>query len=302
MPPASRSCASREDNNMHPLTCALPPNRFKQALADGVPQIGLWLATADALVAEMVAGTGYDWLLIDGEHGPNDLRTMLAQLQAIGSASATLPAGVSAAHPVVRLPVGDPVLVKQTMELGVQTLLVPMIDTAEQALEMARAMRYPPEGIRGMGSGIARSSRWLRYPNYVNEANAQACLLVQVETVEAMNNIEAIAATPGVDGVFIGPSDLSTSMGFRGKPNEPEVVAAIQNGLRQIRKAGKAAGILATQEPQAHRWLDEGASFVAVGVDVTLLSSAALALRARFRARDSGPCGAQTPASSGGGY
>lgn len=286
---------------MQHLTSALPPNRFKLAITQGQPQIGLWLATADALVAEMVAGTGYDWLLIDGEHGPNDLRSILAQLQAISSASATLPNGTTPAHPVVRLPVGDPVLVKQTMELGVQTLLVPMVDTPEQAHEMACAMRYPPEGIRGMGSGIARSSRWSRYPNYVNEANAQACLLVQVETVEAMNNIEAIAATPGVDGVFIGPADLSTSMGFRGQPNAPEVVAAIQHGMRQIRKAGKAAGILATQEPQAHRWLDEGASFVAVGVDVTLLSNAAQALCARFRSRDSGSSGAEVP-PSGGGY
>jgi 4-hydroxy-2-oxoheptanedioate aldolase len=279
----------------------LPANPFKQAIAQGQPQIGLWLATGDALVAEMMAGTGYDWLLIDGEHAPNDLRSTLAQLQGISSANAHAAPGARLPHAVVRLPVGDPVLVKQTMELGVQTLLIPMVDTPKQALEMARAMRYPPEGVRGMGSGLARSSRWLHYPHYVDEANAQACLLVQVETVEALGNLDAIAATPGVDGVFIGPSDLSTSMGFRGQPNHPEVVAAIAHALRQIRRAGKAAGILATQEAQAHRWLDEGASFVAVGVDASLLTQAAQALASRFRTRDNG---ATRPAVSpnGGGY
>lgn len=284
--------------NMNPLTSALPPNAFKQAIAQRQPQIGLWLASADAVVAEMVAGTGYDWLLIDGEHGPNDLRTMLAQLQAIGSASATLPANAPRPHPVVRLPVGDPVLVKQVMEIGVQTLLIPMIDTPAQALEMARAMRYPPEGIRGMGSSIARSSRWSLYPNYVNEANEQVCLLVQVETVEGMQQIDAIAAIPGVDGVFIGPADLSTSMGFRGQANHPDVVAAIEHGIRRIQLAGKAAGILATQESMARQWLDAGASFVAVGVELTLLAQAARALRARFHDRST----PQSTAPSAGGY
>lgn len=269
---------------MNPLASSLPLNNFKRAIAWREPQIGLWLASAEPLIAEMMAGCGYDWLLIDAEHGPNDLRTVLAQMQSIASASATLPAGIPHPHPVVRLPVGDPVLVKQVMETGVQTLLIPMIDTAEQAQEMARAMRYPPDGVRGMGSGIARSSRWLRFNNYVHEANEQACLLVQVETVEALRNIDAIAATPGVDGVFIGPSDLSTSMGLRGQVTHPEVTAAIQHGMERIALAGKAAGILSTQEPQAHHWLQAGASFVAVGVDMTLLSQAAQSLRNRFPA------------------
>lgn len=266
------------------LTSALPLNTFKHALAHRSRQLGLWLASADALVAEMLAGTGYDWLLIDGEHGPNDLRSTLAQLQGIASGSASLPAGILPPHPVVRLPDGDPVLVKQVMELGVQTLLIPMIDTPQQALAMAQAMRYPPEGHRGMGSGLARSSRWTRYPNYVNEANEQACLLVQVETVEGMKNLDAIAATPGVDGVFIGPADLSTSMGLRGQANHPEVVDTIRQGLQRIRLAGKASGILSTQEQQARHWLAEGVDFVAVGVDMMLLSHAANDLRKRFSA------------------
>lgn len=213
----------------------------------------------------MLAGTGFDWLLIDGEHAPNDLRAVLAQLQAIASAASTLPAGVSLPHPVVRLPSGDPVLVKQFMELGAQTLLVPMVDTPEQAQTLARAMRYPPSGTRGMGSGLARSSRWNRYRDYIHEANDQACLLVQVETVEGLAHIDAIAATPGVEGVFIGPVDLSTSMGYPGQVDHPEVVAAIAHGIRRIRHAGKAAGILSTQEDQAQHWLDAGALFVAVG-------------------------------------
>lgn len=271
---------------MKALTSALPANTFKTALSRGQPQIGLWVASADALVTEMLAGTGYDWLLIDAEHGPNDLRSVLAQAQAISSSSAALPADSPHPHPIVRLPTADPVLVKQVMELGIHTLLVPMIETPTQALAMAKAMRYPPEGIRGMGSGLARSSRWMRYANYVNEANEQACLLVQVETVEGMRHIEAIAATPGVDGVFIGPADLSTSMGFRGQPNHPEVVEAIERGVTCIREAGKAAGILATQESQAQKWLAAGVCFVAVGVDMTLLSQAAQALRLRFPAWD----------------
>lgn len=278
------------------LTSSLPRNAFKDALAAGQPQIGLWLATADGYLAEMLAGTGFDWLLIDGEHAPNDLRAVLAQLQAIASAASTLPAGVALPHPVVRLPSGDPVLVKQFMELGAQTLLVPMVDTPEQALTLARAMRYPPSGTRGMGSGLARSSRWNRYRDYIHEANDQACLLVQVETVEGLSHIDAIAATPGVDGVFIGPVDLSTSMGYPGQVDHPEVVAAIAHGMARIRQAGKAAGILSTQEDQAQHWLHAGALFVAVGVDINLLALAAQSLAARFRH------GMAAPQPSSGGY
>jgi 4-hydroxy-2-oxoheptanedioate aldolase len=259
----------------------LPPNPFKQALAQNRVQIGLWLATADAYVAEMLAGTGFDWLLIDGEHAPNDLRSILAQLQGIASTAGTLPdAGPS---PVLRLPVGDPVLVKQALELGVQTLLIPMVESAEQAQQLVHAMRYAPEGFRGMGSGLARSSRWSRYPDYVNEANAQVCLLVQVESVEALDRIDAIAAVPGVDGVFIGPADLSASMGLRGQVQHPEVVAAIRHGVARIRAAGKAAGILATQREQAAQWIAEGVGFAAVGVDVSLLSQAARQLAQHFK-------------------
>ena len=260
-----------------------PTNRFKEAMAQGRPQIGLWLGLADAYSAEILAGTGYDWLLVDGEHAPNDLRSILHQLQAIASAASVLPPGATPPHAIARVPVGDTALVKQYLDIGAQTLLVPMVDTAGQAQALVRATRYAPEGVRGMGSALARSSRWQAYPDYVHEANRQVCLLVQAETVEAMHHLDAIAATPGVDGVFIGPADLSASMGHRGNPGHPEVQAAIHDAIARILRAGKAPGILATSEAQARQWLAAGALFVAVGVDTMLLASAAADLAARFR-------------------
>ncbi len=261
-----------------------PINPFKQAMAQGRPQIGLWLALADAYSTEILAGTGYDWLLLDGEHAPNDLRSQLHLLQAVASATSALPAGTQPPHPIARVPVGNTALIKQYLDIGATTLLVPMVDTAEQAQALVRATRYAPEGVRGMGSALARSSRWQAYPNYVHEANAQVCLLVQAETVQAMDNLDAIAAVPGVDGIFIGPADLSASMGHPGNPGHPDVQAAIKDGIARILRAGKAPGILATNEAQARQWLAAGALFVAVGVDTMLLASAAKQLLAGFRA------------------
>ena len=266
-----------------------PINRFKQAMAQGQAQIGLWLGLADAYSAEILAGTGYDWLLIDGEHAPNDVRSVLHQLQAIASAAGALPPGTPAPHPIARVPVGDTALIKQYLDLGAQTLLVPMVDTPEQARQLVRATRYAPEGVRGMGSALARSSRWQAYPQYVQEANQHICLLVQAETVQAMQHLDAIAAAPGVDGVFIGPADLSASMGHPGNPGHPDVQAAIHDGIARILRAGKAPGILATTEAQARQWLAAGALFVAVGVDTMLLASAAQDLLARFRTGAAGP-------------
>ena len=270
-----------------------PTNTFKQALLTAQPQIGLWVGLADGYAAEIVAGTGYDWLLIDGEHAPNDVRSVLAQLQAVASAGSALPDGAVRPHPIVRVPVGETSLIKQYLDIGAQTMLVPMVDTADQAARLVQAMRYPPEGIRGMGSALARASRWQAYPNYLHEANAQTCLLVQAETALAMKNIDAIAATPGVDGVFIGPADLSASMGFVGQPNHPDVQAAIADGIARILKAGKAPGILSTTEDQARKWLAAGALFVAVGVDTMLLAAAAKQLLATYKtsATAAGPNG-----------
>ena len=265
----------------------LPDNPFLAALRRDETQIGLWLALANPYAAEIVGGLGFDWLLIDGEHAPNDVRSTLAQLQAIASAGAVLPPGRAPSHPVVRVPVGKgdvgTALIKQYLDIGAQTLLVPMVDAPEQAAHVVRAAKYPPEGIRGMGAALARASRWQAYPDYVHEANAQVAVLVQAETTEAMQHLDAIAATPGVDGVFIGPADLSASMGYVGQPGHPAVQQAILSGIERIRRAGKAPGILASDREQAHRYLDAGAVFVAVGVDTSLLVGAAQSLLADFQ-------------------
>jgi 4-hydroxy-2-oxoheptanedioate aldolase len=257
-----------------------PINAFKQALVAEQPQIGLWVGLADGYVTEVLAGVGFDWLLIDGEHAPNDLRSILAQLQGIASAWSAIP---HRSQPVVRIPVGRAELIKQVLDIGAQTILVPMVDTAEQAAELVRAMRYPPDGIRGMGSALARASRWQAYPKYLHEANAATCLLVQAESVEALANLDAIANTPGVDGVFIGPADLSASMGHVGAPGHPDVQAAMADAIVRIRRAGKAAGILSTTEEQARKWLAAGATFVAVGVDTMLLTHAARSLLEKYK-------------------
>lgn len=252
----------------------MPRNTFKAALQAGQRQIGLWVGLADANAAEALAGCGYDWLLLDGEHAPNDVRTVLEQLRAV----APYPV-----QPVVRPVQGEVALIKQYLDVGAQTLLVPMIDTPEQAAQMARAMRYPPHGVRGVGAALARASRWNQITDYLQHADGEMCLLVQAETPRALENLAAIAATDGVDGVFFGPSDLSASMGHRGQPSHPEVQRAILDGIATVRAAGKAAGILATDQALAQRYLDAGALFVAVGLDTALLVRAATELARHFK-------------------
>lgn len=251
-----------------------PANTFKAALGADKLQIGLWLGLANAYTAEIAAGAGFDWLLIDGEHAPNDLPTMVGQLQAIASSSS---------HPVVRAPVGENWIIKQLLDIGAQTILVPMVETAAQAAALVRAMKYPPEGVRGVGAALARASNFNRTSDYLTTANAQTCLLVQVETAAALRAIEEIAAVDGVDGIFIGPSDLAADMGFLGRPGAPEVQAAVEQGIARIIAAGKPAGILTSDEALARRYIALGARFVAVGTDVTLLSQATGALMAKFR-------------------
>jgi len=255
-----------------------PINPFKAALTAGRPQIGLWLGLANPITADLCANAGFDWLLIDGEHAPNDIPTILAQAQAIGSR----------AHPIVRPAVGEVHRLKQILDLGVQTVLVPMIETAEQAAEMARAMLYPPQGVRGVGAALARASNYGTTPGYLASANAQTCLLLQIESRAGLAALDAIAATPGVDGIFIGPADLAADMGHLGNPGAPEVQAAVEDALRRIIRCGKAAGILTSDRVLAQRYLDLGASFVAVGSDVGLLSGATAELRAAFAGAASG--------------
>lgn len=243
----------------------MPANTFKQALIDRHQQVGLWLGLANGYCAELAANAGFDWLLIDGEHAPNDLQSILAQLQAVASYRT---------QPIVRPPVGDVTLIKQYLDLGVQTLLVPMVDSADQARELVRATRYPPEGIRGVGSALARASRWDSIPDYLDKANDEVCLLVQVESREGLANLGAIAAVEGVDGVFLGPADLSAALGHRGNPVHPEVQAAIKDAIVQVQQAGKSAGILSANRELARRYLELGCLFVAVGVDTSLLMGA----------------------------
>jgi 4-hydroxy-2-oxoheptanedioate aldolase len=248
-------------------------NSFKTALAEGPAQIGLWMALADPYAAELVAGAGFDWLVIDGEHAPNDLRSMLAQLQSLAAYPVM---------PVVRPPRGEVSLIKQILDIGARTLLVPMVETADAARQLVAAVRYPPHGIRGVGSAIARSSRWNRTPGYLERADAGLCLLVQIESARALEQLEAIAAVDGVDGIFIGPADLAASLGHLGHPGHPEVQTAIDGAIGRIHAAGKASGILAFDEAAAKRYLEMGCRFVAVGADVTLLARAAESLAARF--------------------
>ena len=263
-----------------------PINSFKQSLQLKKPQIGLWRGIGSACCADIVAGAGFDWLVIDGEHGPNDLTTILSQLQTVS--------GYPDTHAVVRVPSGDPVFIKQVLDLGAQTLLVPMVDTAAQAADVVRACRYPQDdgggGIRGMAG--SRATRWGRYPDYFTEANAQVCVLVQVESKLAMANLDAITLTDGVDGVFIGPADLSASMGHVGNPTHPDVQAAIVNGIARISKLGKSPGILMADETLARDYLSRGAIFVAVGVDSVILATQTGALAAKYKNQTTAPVAA----------
>ncbi|UGA37099.1 4-hydroxy-2-oxoheptanedioate aldolase [Chromobacterium haemolyticum] len=254
----------------------LPANPFKAALRDGRSQIGLWLGLASPYSAELLAGAGFDWLLIDGEHAPNELNDVLLQLQAI----APYPC-----HPIVRAASNDPVRIKRLLDIGAQTLMLPMVQNADEAARAVAATRYPPRGIRGVGSALARASRWNRVPDYLTRADSEICVLVQVETRQALAALEGIAATDGVDGVFIGPADLAADMGHPGRPDHPDVRAAMDDAIRRIRAQGKAAGILMGDEAEARRLLELGARFVAVGVDTTLLARRAEALAAAFRSQ-----------------
>ncbi|MDT3330460.1 HpcH/HpaI aldolase/citrate lyase family protein [Microbacterium sp. KSW-18] len=247
---------------------------FREALTDADrPLAGIWVCSGSPLVAEICAGAGLDWLLIDMEHSPNGLESVLAQLQAVAAAAVTA---------VVRVPIGDVVTIKQVLDLGAQNILVPMVDTAAQAAELVAAVRYPPRGRRGVGSALARSARWNRVEDYLADADRHVSLFVQVETVEGVRNAAEIAAVDGIDGVFVGPSDLAASMGLLGAQTHPDVVAAVLDAFAAVRASGKPVGVNAFDPDAAQRYLDEGASFVLVGADVTLLARGSEALAARW--------------------
>ncbi|MGL4309192.1 MAG: aldolase/citrate lyase family protein [Paracoccaceae bacterium] len=251
-----------------------PVNPLKHRLLSGEVLHGIWLGMADPYAAEIAGTVGFDWLLIDGEHAPNDLRSTMTQL-------AVLDRGSSA--PVVRLPDGDPVKIKQALDIGAQTLLIPMVDSAEQAEMLVRATRYPPEGFRGVGSSLARASRFSAIPDYLTTANREICLLLQVESVRGLAALDDILAVPGVDGVFIGPSDLAADMGHLGNTSVPELRIAVFDALTRIRKAGRIAGVLATTPDFIDGCKAAGANFVGVGIDVLLFAGALRDLAARYR-------------------
>jgi 4-hydroxy-2-oxoheptanedioate aldolase len=248
-------------------------NPFRDALTRKEPLVGLWLSLANAYTAEVCASAGFQWVLIDGEHAPNDVRSVLAQLQAVA------PYPVA---PVVRAVAGETALIKQLLDIGVPTLLVPMVDTAEQAHALVAATRYPPGGTRGVGAAVARASRWGLRRDYLDAADDEVCLLVQAESTTALDNLEAICAVDGLHGVFIGPADLAASMGHRGNPAHPAVRQAIEAAIGTIVASGKAAGTLAADPALARRYLELGATFVAVGIDVTLLARATRRLAGDF--------------------
>jgi 4-hydroxy-2-oxoheptanedioate aldolase len=251
----------------------LPENAFKRALARGKPQIGLWSSLSSNYTVEVIAGAGFDWILLDSEHSPADIENLLTQLQA----AAPYPT-----HPVVRIPWNDMVTIKRVLDIGAQSLLVPYVSTAAEAKAAVSYTRYPPAGVRGV-AGTTRATRFGRIADYARRAHEEICLLVQVETQGALDNIEAICGMDGVDGVFIGPADLHASLGHPGEIANPKVKPMIDDAIRRIRKSGKAPGILTPNEADARHWLDCGALFVAVGADVGILARGAEALAAKFK-------------------
>lgn len=263
----------------------LPINHFKRALRAGKPQIGVWSTIASPYVCELVAGAGYDWMMLDTEHTPTDVPLMLQQLQAV--AAAQPPAGAMPTHAVVRPAWNDAVLIKRYLDIGAQTLLLPFVQNAQEAEAAVRAMRYAPAGVRGMG-GSTRASNFGRTSDYLARAADELCLLVQVETGAALEQIEAIAAVDGVDGIFIGPADLSASLGLPGQTRHPVVAAAIDNAIRRIRDCGKAPGILMVDEVRARGCLALGAQFVAVALDTLVLRDGLDATARRYRGESAG--------------
>jgi 4-hydroxy-2-oxoheptanedioate aldolase len=245
-------------------------NALKQALAARNPQIGLWQALANAYTAEICAGAGYDWLLFDGEHAPNTIQTLLAQLQAVKAYSV---------EAVARPPVGDPAIIKQYLDIGFRSLLIPMVESAAQAKMLVAATRFPPHGIRGVASATSRASGFGANARYLENTHADICLVVQIESAAGLAAIEDIAAIEGVDGLFIGPGDLAGGLGHLGDSTHPKVVSAISQALTRIQSAGKAAGIFAPSAEAAAQYLQAGARLISIGTDTGLLFNGAVKLR-----------------------
>ncbi|MEM7632706.1 MAG: HpcH/HpaI aldolase/citrate lyase family protein [Pseudomonadota bacterium] len=251
-----------------------PTNPFKAAITSGRTVIGCWLSLGDPLATEIAGTAGFDWLLIDGEHTPYDITKMRLQLMALES---------SDSHAAVRVPVGETWIIKQVLDAGAQTVLVPMVETAEQARQLVNDVRYPPTGGRGVGYSGARCSRFGAITDYGPTADDQICLLIQVENRAGIANLDDILAVDGIDGVFIGPADLSADMGHMGQLTHPEVQATIKDAFQRIEAAGKAPGVLATTPEMTQDMLDWGARFVATGLDLLILARALRDLAAKWK-------------------
>lgn len=252
----------------------MPANPFKAALQDSTTLIGLWSTLGSALTTEILAGGGYDWLLLDTEHSPHDPITILPQLQVI--------AGFPAVAPVVRPAANDPVLIKRFLDIGATTLLIPYIQNSEEARAAVAATRYPPQGMRGV-SALTRATGFGRHKNYFAHANHLQCVILQIETRAALDDLEAIAAVDGVDALFVGPADLAANLGFGAEQSHPEMRDLVIDTIRRIKSAGKPAGLLTADPVLQQRALDEGVAFMAVGVDAGLLRQSADDLLARVR-------------------
>ena len=254
---------------------AAPVNRFKKSLRDGQQSIGCWLTQGTAIAAEIAATADFDWLLIDTEHSPNDLPSVLSQLQAI--------AGYDACA-AVRPHIGETHVIKQILDLGCQTLIVPMVESAAQAVMLVKSMRYPPKGIRGVGGAGARATAFSSHADYLTTADDEMCLVVQIENKAGLDALDDILEVEGVDAVFIGPSDLSANLGHIGNPGQPDVVKAVQTALDKIAASEKASGIMALDPVAAKGYLARGVDFVAVSIDARTLALSLRALAADMRA------------------
>lgn len=253
----------------------LPVNRFKKRLRDGDRQVGLFMALADPYVAEIVATAQFDWIMIDAEHGPNDVRSILQQAQVL--AAYDIPVAV-------RPSMDAQWMIKQLLDIGVQTLVVPMVDTPEQAARIVSAAQYPPKGIRGVGTSMARAARWNGVGDYLERASDEICIIVQAETKLAVSNLEAIAEVPGVDAIFVGPSDLAADMGKIGEPNHPDVQAVVEDALLRIVASGKSAGVFTGTPEFTRRAFELGCGFVACGSDAAVFSQGIRSHAERFKA------------------
>jgi 2-keto-3-deoxy-L-rhamnonate aldolase RhmA len=251
----------------------VPTNLFKHAILEGRRQIGFWLSLGSAAVAEVVAGAGYDWIMVDAEHGPNDLTTVIDQLRVLEGGPAT---------PVVRPAWNDPVLIKRLLDAGAPSLLVPFVRNADEAARAVAATRYPPKGIRGVATS-QRASRWGQRADYIKKYEEELCVIVQLETGDSLAELEKIAAVPGVDALFVGPSDLAADLGHLGEPGHPTVQAAIADAIARARRVGKPMGTFAPAEADARRYLEWGVTFAAVAADAGVLRKGAEALAQSFR-------------------